>query len=363
MIDIRKQIIGDITNSHDIVIANGDIQIQIDKGTYIKLREEFIGILKKEFDNYSKKAIEHAKIEIDNYEQQLLTALHSSHKSNLIEKFHLLSMQQALHDSLRGYICSEDAAVKSMIIDSLIERLETDGSSTEAAIINEAISIIPGLNSTTLSLLAIMSLRHFKVQPKISFLINIFFTDLSPIINNFKKVTNLSIDHIIQKNCTKALNGIELTETFENIFINQYDLFFRKKGDLTWLYEYEKCHPEVRDKVKGKGTCIFGVDGSMKVWSFPYVSSEEIYHQLNKHSQNYLIPIFEELKQQTQPFSQADIRAYFKNINENWSYVFTIMNSNVMKHISLNSVGLYIGLKYIHKYTHGSTISISNYLL
>lgn len=360
-INIRKQQVGDIQNSTNVININGDLII--DKTTFLDIQKDFFEILRVDFEKYSAKAILKAKEEVNNFIKSLLAKLYNLNKTDLISKLQMLPLQRSIYTSLSGFVSSEDEGIKDCIIDLMVDRLEANSASTEAAIINEAISIIPDLNPSTLSLLAIMALRNFQILPEFSFMLEQFFHKLSPIVNNFKVINNLSIDHIMQKRCTKTLTGFSRIETLENTFLHQYDLYFRKKGSWEWLQEFRINHPEIMHRVNSNGTCMFVVDQQVNQWSFIDVNSKIMYNRLHMNGQDYLIPLIEELKQHTPLFSKYDIQEYFANINENWKYVFSIMDSEIICQSSLSSVGLYIGSKYISKYTGSQPLSITSYKL
>lgn len=138
-------------------------------------------------------------------------------------------MQAFLHDTLIEYISTEDKRAKEFIIDVLIDRLNFQNISTEKAILNEAIKLIPNLNASTSALITFMMLRQQMVNPSISFMLELFFKQLSPIVDIAYNIKTIDIEYIIQRNATMNISGFYPIDTFENHLLKQYDLFFRQK--------------------------------------------------------------------------------------------------------------------------------------
>lgn len=356
----RIQYIGNIENSNKVVIINGDLIIE--RQVYKDLQATCLEILRTDFDKYTTIAIEKAKLEIEECIKSILIKLEKEQQDYLIEKFQVLSMQTFLHDTLIGYISTEDKRAKEFIIDVLIERLENQNSSTEKAILNEAIKLIPNLNVSTSALIAFMMLRHQIANFPISFMLELFFKQLSPIVDAACNINNIDIEYIIQCGVTKSISGFYPIDTFENHLLKQYDLFFRQKGDKETLDSFRSVHPEIMYKVNDMESCMFCINQKEeKYWHFCDVNSTLFYDRLKLRGQEYLIPLIEKLKEKTSPFTAKEIRNYFYNLNKNWEQVFNLLNSPTLTRLSLNILGLYLGSKIIGKLTNSSPLSIYNF--
>lgn len=363
MVNLNKRIqnIGNINNSDNILIINGDVII--DSVEYSRLEKSLFEILRSDFEKYSSAAVELAKLEVNNFIKDILEKLYLSHKLNLLEQFQKLSLQPSLRETLRGYVFSEDSSTKLALVISLITRIEINNTSIEASIIDDAIAIIPNLNPTTFSLLAIMALRHFIVYPEFSMMFEMYFASLSPVVDNFSNVTDLCMEYLIAKGCVKEIHNFQRVETLENIFLHNYDLFFRSKGCYRELQDFSILHPEIMYKVNDKGTSMFLTDVKNNEWSFIDVSSIVMYERLHLRHQDYLIPLIEELKRKTPLYNVSELQQYFRKINKNWDIVFSIMSSEKMIQTVLNPVGLFIGTQYLTMYTGGNPLPISSYKL
>ena len=193
MLDNNKiQYIGKIENSNNVVIINGNLTIdgQISKD----LQTSCLEILRTDFDKYTTTAIEQAKQEIEECIKSILEKLAKEQQKHLTERFQSLSMQAFLHDTLIEYISTEDKRAKEFIIDVLIDRLNFQNISTEKAILNEAIKLIPNLNASTSALITFMMLRQQMVNPSISFMLELFFKQLSPIVDIYNPQIQISAE-------------------------------------------------------------------------------------------------------------------------------------------------------------------------
>jgi hypothetical protein len=351
--------IGNITNSKAIII-NGDVAI--DGKFYGETKNIFLEILRNDFEKFSMQAAEQAKTELENFLEILFEKLAKEKLTSIVENFKLPAVQVSLHDTLMGYIVTEDIHIKHFIVDVLIDRLKMQDNTIERTIINDAINIIPKLSLPTACLIALMALRQQVAVMPISFMLDFYFMQLSPIVDNLKNVTNLDIEYIKQNNCTVPITGLFPIDSFENHLLRQYDLFFRQKGSFKKFIEFSEIHPEVRFSVNDLGTCMASISReNSEHWQFCDTNSTLFYNRLRERQQEYLIPLVEELKKDMPIFSKLEVREYLISINSNWSFAFDLLNSEALGKSGLSILGNYIGSKLISKHTHSNALSISNF--
>lgn len=355
---IRKQIIGDINNTNAIII-NGDVSI--DQQIFDNIQNLLIEILRKDFERFSADAINIAKGELNKLITSIFERLVKDQQEKLIEKFNNPSIQVFLHDTLIGYISNEDEIMKEFIIDILIDRLKIDNNSTEKAILSEAIKLIPNLNMSTSSLIALMNLRHYVVSTNHSFMLESFFRQLSPIIDISCNINKIDIEYIIENKCTKTISGIFPIDTYENHLLKQYDLYFRQIGTREELEKFSEIHPEIMHRVNNDGTSMFYyIDSEMNYWKFSDANCKLFYKRLRDRQQEYLIPLVEELKKTKPLFTEKQVREYLCNINQNWECACKLLNCLELKTLDLSILGSYIGSKIINKFTNTPSLSISS---
>jgi len=357
MLDFRKQEIGDISNS-TVIAINGDVTINGEK--FNNILQTLIEVVRKDFEYYSYAAIANAKEDIANYLKRIFEKLAKEHLTHLTEIFQKPAIQISLHDSIISYISSEDDNIREYIVELMIDRLKVQSGTTEQAVVNEAITLISTLNAKTLSLLALMALRHQVMLPPISIMLESSFIELSPIVNQASNITNIDVDFISQNKCTRTIIGLYPIDTFENHLLKQYDLFFRHEGSMTELDAYTVIHPEIRSQVNDMGSCMFcGTNQEMDYWKFCDVNSKVFYERLKARGQEFLIPLVEELKSRVPLFTTDEVRSYLCKINPNWMYVFKLLNSPSLNHTDLSTLGMYVGSKYISKMTKKPSLPIS----
>lgn len=359
MLDIRKQDIGDITNS-TVIAINGDVTIDGEK--YNNILKSLIEVVRKDFESYSYTAIANAKEDIANYLKRIIEKLAKEHLTHLTEKFQKPSIQIGLHDSIISYISSEDENIREYIVELMIDRLKVQSGTTEQSIVNEAIKLIPALNTKTMSLLALMNLRHQVMLPPVSTILDSSFSELSPIVNQAPQISSIDIEFISQNKCTRVITSLYPIDTLENHLLKQYDLYFRQEGDKDELDAFAAIHPEIMYQVNDMGTCMFCcTNKDMERWKFCDVNSKVFYDRLRTRGQEYLIPLVEELKSKFAIFSQNDVREYLSKINPNWMAVFNLLNSPQLNHLDLSVLGMYIGSKYISMVMKSPSLPISSF--
>jgi len=350
---------GNITNSN-LILINGDVNI--DGEVYGEIKNISLDILRNDFEKFSTQAIAQVKTELEHFLETLFDKLEKEKLISLVENFKLPAVQVSLHDTLIGYIISEDIHIKHFIVDVLIDRLKKQNKTIEKSVINEAIKIIPKLALPTACLIALMALRHQVVVMPFSFMFESFFNQLSPIIDNLKDVTKLDVEYIKQNNFTVPITGIFPIDSFENHLLRQYDLFFRQKGSLNKLNEFTEIHPEIRSCVNDAGSCMVSMSGeNSEHWQFCDANSTLFYNRLKERQQEYLIPLVEELKKNMPIFSEREVREYLISINSNWSFAFDLLNSDALRKLELSIIGKYIGSKLVSRHTHSNSPSISNF--
>jgi hypothetical protein len=357
----RKQYIGDIDNSN-VIIINGDVFV--DEKVYSDIKYLLTDILRKDFEKYSSESIEKAKSEIDKFLSALfdrLTKEQNEKHEQLIERFSSPAIQENLHNSILGYITNEDEIIKDLIIEVLVDRLIIDERSTEKLVINEAINVISKLNRSTACLISLMSLRRQALIPQFSIMLESYFLQLTPLIDNSKLINKIDIEIITHLNCTNTIKGLFALETFEKHLLKRYDLFFRHKGNLGDLEKFKEMHHEITYSVNEQGTRMYFVypDGT---WNFIDVNSKLFYNRLQERNQSYLIPVVEELKNMLHVFTENEVREYLYNINVNWKHVIKLLNSEDLRSLDLSILGIYIGCKLLSKIFKYQPFTISDVL-
>lgn len=360
MLDCRKLQVGNIENSSNVIIINGNLYI--DRQVYGDIKEVFLEILQEDMKRYSVMAKAQAEKEVEKCLQRLIVKLVEEQRENLIERFQDISIQAVLHDALLGYMVS-DEDVKEYIIDELIERLRIENKTTNQFIINEAINLLPKLSSSTLLLLAILQLRHQIVNVQNSFMLKQYFEQLSQMIDTVDNITDIDIEYLVQCNCVYRITGLYHIETYEHHLLRAYDLFFRKPISNEILNDFKEKHPEIMRPVNDLGTCMFCINAEDDSHlHFCDANSKLFYKRLSARGQDFLIPMVEELKNKTPLYNDTEIREYFYKLNPKWENVFSLLNGQSLIWMDTSILGKYIGSRVLEKYTKNSSrLSINDF--
>ena len=355
-INPRKQSIGDINNSN-VIAVNGDVVINV---TMVEnIQESFLDTIRKDTEMFSLKAIEAAKDKVKTFATLILAELCNAYEwEALIDKFSDISLQATIHDATLGYITNEDNKVKQLIIDVFIDRIKLKNTDSKALILNRVISILPQLNQNSLSLIALMTLRHM-ISP-LHPMLDDYWQRLSPIIDTLPDVKNIDIDYLRGSGCTDDITGLYPIETFENHLLKQYDLYFRKRIPYDEWDIYCSKNPAIRNVVNEWGTCMFYfADSSFKEVRFLDSNSTVFYQRLKERNQTELIPLIEKLKSKYPLFSPQEVRTHMCSFNKNWDMAFEILNTSLVR-IGVNTCGLYIGSRLINRLEGGKGCSLED---
>lgn len=206
----------------------------------------------------------------------------------------------ALNETFKNHIASDNEELGENLIDLLIERLRVQESTTEQSIIDEARNIIPKLSSNTVSLLAIM------VFSKLIFLYDKKQYDdlllkLAPLVERLKNVSSLDIAHLKQVGCGYGISAFHVVEPLEKYLLSNYDLFFRHGISLNEVNDIFQKYPQLMiDSDLPYILWLFSTEGQYV--SFNVGSTKTVTKAYNQANKDQLIPLFEDLKKQSNSF-------------------------------------------------------------
>ena len=106
--------------------------------------------------------------------------------------------------------------------------------------------------------------------------------------------------------------------------------------------------------------CANGKDESY--FHFCDVNSKLFYKRLSERGQDFLIPMVEELKNQTPLYNDTEVREYFYKLNPKWENVFSLLNGQSLIWMDTSILGKYIGSRVLEKYAKSSSrLSINDF--
>ena len=354
----RIQHIGDVLGDHNIII-NGDVTA--DDEVLTKVAHQ---LLKSELDNLTIEAKAQMEIWVNEAVSSVLDQMVSRKIETKISEFSKPSTQFALYSMLKGYTASETLEQRELLVDAFIERIQANWNSSEKMIIDSALDILPKLTPQALSTIGLLQLRHQLVNTSISFMLNQYFSRLTPLVEKMARINGLDIDYLKQVQLILRLSSFNKTASLEGTLLKQYDLFFRHplKGGV--FEQYCKIHPQAHEAVFDKplGACMMWIDPAHNNnASFCFANSKLFANSLKTRRQEYIIPLVEELKQMMPVFTEAEVRDYFVNLSPSWKKLFDLFSSDDFTTYTLSITGNYIGGKVLAKATHSTSLKLTDY--
>ena len=354
----RVQIIGSIEGDNNLVI-NGDVVTKDDFLTSLstQLFRQKLEILTQEAKNEIQQTLNECC-------QHLLEQMIEKHLETKLPEFSRPSTQWVLYSVLQGYTISETIEQREMIVDSMIERLQEDWNSTERMIIDSAIEILPKLTPATLSTIGLLQLRHQIVTAPVGIMLDYYFASLSPLAEQMSGIGVLETGYLKQEKLILPISGNSVSVPFEQILLNNYDLFFRKSLPSGVYDNYCKEHPAAREAVidepiNARLMWINGMSNNETAFCCP--NSRILKKMLVKRNQEYIIPHVEALMSMMPLFTEQEVRDYFLRLTPAWGRLFKLFSSSEFLRYELSITGKYIGGKILAKSSRSQPIPLSEY--
>lgn len=355
----RVQNIGSIIGNNNLII-NGDVAV--DSGLLSAVAEI---LLRRDLELLSQDALAEMRGYIDECIHKLLEQIAERKIEDKLAEFARPQTQFAFYSVLMGYAKSETQEQRDMLVDSMIEVLQESWDSTEKIIIDSAIEILPRLTPATLSTLGILQLRHQMTLAPVGFMTDLFFSSLTPLAEQMSSINTLEIEYLIQEKLIQPLLGLQMTASLEQVFLHNYDLFFRKPLATGVFAAYCREHPKAAEVVTDAPMkeCIMWTDGTKgNTTAFCFPNSEKLKNTLINRHQDYIIPHVDTLMSMMSPFTEAEVRDYFIHFTPSWEKVFKLFSSGVFIHYVLSITGKYLGGKVMSKACHRPPMPLSNFI-
>lgn len=354
----RIQNIGNVIGDNNIFV-NGDAVVGQEVLT--KVAEH---LLRLEFDRLTKEARSLMQTEVNECVKQILEEMCRKHIVSEFGKFSSPATQFALYATLKGYAITETVEHREMLVDAFVERIQTEWDSSEKMIIDSALDVLPNLSPQTLSTLGLLQIRHQMINPQSGFMMDMFFKNLTPLVEKMAKLNVLDMEYMKQQGLILPLPGLQCFEPIERYLLKQYDLFFRHPLANGVYDDYCKVHPEARYAISDKpyATCMMWIDGMHNNENhFCFTNSQLFVKHLEKRHQEYMIPHFEALREKMPPFLEDEVRRYLINLCPAWEKIILLFSSKTFTQYTLSITGNYIGGKILAKACHNKALSLADY--
>lgn len=354
----RIQNINEVIGDNNIVV-NGDVTV--DDEVLSKVANQ---LLRTELDKLTAEAREVMNAAVNECVQTVMNRIVETKIESKLLEFSKPATQFAFYSTLKGFTISETIEQRELLVDVFIERILSNWDSSEKMILDSALEILPKLSPQTLSTVGLLQLRHQLTNASIGFMLDQYFSSLTPLAERMTQLKSLDIEYLKQERLILPLPGLQTSVSLEEYMLNQYDLFFRHPLPEGVYEEYCRKYPEAHEAVSDGHirACMMWIDAMHNnVTSFCCSNTRILTDQLKERHQEYIIPHVEALKQMMVPFTEDEVRTYFINLSPSWNPLFKLFSSDSLTRYILSITGNYIGGKVLAKASHGRPLSLTDY--
>lgn len=236
---------------------NGDY-IAMDEG---KMTDLCLKLVNDKLHQLREDAHEVLKAQVATFSNELFQRIAKLEgKVETLERFANPAIQFALSDSLMGYSqrCSDEH--KTLLIDSLLERLQVDDVSTKAILLDKIRKGIPDLTLSQIDMLAFLAFRCLKAECKDIKDLKNSFKDIDVLMRNILKMSSLDYLYLQHTDFVHRISFISKADFIEKDLLERYDYLLEDKSwnnMLTILMEVNPLWSDMFDSIKNNNMACF----------------------------------------------------------------------------------------------------------
>lgn len=240
-----------------ITQINGDY-IAMDEG---KMTDLCLKLVNDKLHQLREDAYEVLKAQVATFSNELFQRIAKLEgKVETLERFANPAIQFALSDSLMGYSqrCSDEH--KTLLIDSLLERLQVDDVSTKAILLDKIRKGIPDLTLSQIDMLAFLAFRCLKAECKDIKDFKNSFKDIDVLMRSILKMSSLDYLYLQHTDFVHRISFIPKADFIEKDLLERYDYLLEDKSwnnMLTILMEVDPLWSDMFDSIKNNNMACF----------------------------------------------------------------------------------------------------------
>lgn len=318
---------------------------------------EAIGLVKQLVSSEMSQYLQQAQITAQNRLEEFTRNFEGKIDAKLLEhlsRFNEPSMQIAAREAALGYIRNGNTAEGDTLVDMLIERVLVEDYSTQQQLIDKAIRILPTLSNECLALITFIA--FVNIHKSCSYYdYKKWLECMNPVIDALVKVNPLDIAFLHQAECATGLTGISYTTDFIESQLKNSDLFFRHPASEAFTsYVVERYGVEfiergmtfsrANQKQMFDFVSTFMINDSKSFYCMR-TSSKYLRQQLSANAYSDIPELLDKFIEESAPFTQNEVIAYFNDINSNWATVLELLKRQDLQAMRLTPVGNYIACR------------------
>lgn len=359
MLERNKQEVSDANNSsimqsgRDIIINNG---IGVDE-----VKEIVFETIKQELSNMAEEAQESFLNKLQIFSNQFISKIESSVNQLAIEKLRLPKIQIVLHNSLIGFIKTDNASIKEELVDLLLERIKENEGDTKQFIIDEAIKVVPNISIYSLYFLGALLQREI-IHSGYGFMVESFLSNQAVIFKYLDMLSTLDIEYLKQINCCSLIPDARHSQNCLETLKVKYDLLFRKSASLEDINNWKSSNPEMIIPPLGGIQIIYEDSTLHNRFKLLYASKDSLIKLLVKEDKIKALPNIEKFINDLFPqLSDSEIKNHLISLNAYWQKAFEVLDKYELTGIMLTPLGKYIGNRVSEKITKRNAIPLEKF--
>ncbi len=240
-----------------ITQINGDY-IAMDEG---KMTDLCLKLVNDKLQQLREDAHEVLKAQVASFSNELFQRIAKLEgKIEILERFANPAIQFALSDSLMGYSQRCSDGHKTLLIDSLLERLQVDDVSTKAILLDKIRKGIPDLTLSQIDMLAFLAFRCLKAECKDIKDFKNSFKDIDVLMRSILKMSSLDYLYLQHTDFVHRISFISKADFIEKDLLERYDYLLEDKSwnnMLTILMEVDPLWSDMFDSIKNNNMACF----------------------------------------------------------------------------------------------------------
>lgn len=359
--DFQKQKVEGIENS---TINQAGRDIIVTGIGYKDVTDICQDVVRQELNIVTNVALRKFKNDLEEYTNELILRIQKeANSSELIQKFQSPDIHFPLHDSIRSYSSVKDKNQKEIIVDTMIDRLKTEETDVEKFIIDEAISILPRINKR-IGLLLVAMFRRNIINPGYEFAIENLLKKIPEELSDISNITKLDISYMEQLGCVNNLQGTQQYKPYEELLLNNYDLYFRKYPTYAILEDFLDNHKILANSIinvaEGFNASIFIKNAANDKFSVILTNHDEAKKLIARQAGQEYLCAFEEFLKIAPLMSVHEVKEHLIKLNPRWESLLYFLNSEKIKGYDLSPVGRFIANIIHSKLFHINKMSLTD---
>lgn len=232
--------------------------IAMDEGKMIKLCLKLVDDKLKQLKEDAHKEL---KVQVASFSNELFQRIVKMEgKVEILERFANPAIQFALGESLNGYSrrCSDEH--KTLLIDSLLERLQVEDVSTKAILLDKIRKGIPELTLSQIDMLAFLAFRCLEVKCKNVDELKNSFECIDILMKGILKMSSLDYLYLQHTDFVYQISYVSKADFIERDLLKQYDYLLEDKSwnnMLAILMEVNPLWSDMFDSIRNNNMACF----------------------------------------------------------------------------------------------------------